>query len=202
MEEKLAKAISVIFHPLLIPSYLTLVVFNLNNYISLLIPTQAKLVIFSLILATTFVFPVVFVLIIKWRGLITSLQMGSREERVYPYTITGIFNFSGFYMLKQIQTPNVYNLVILGSAILILICLLINFYTKISAHLAGAGGLTGTLIGLSLHLNIDLILLIISAIFISGLIGFARLKLKAHKPFQIYAGFIIGMIVMTIFLLI
>ncbi len=202
MQDKLAKTISILLHPLLIPSYFTLLIFNLNNYISLLIPAGAKLVIFSLIFITTFIFPTIFILIIKRKGLIKSLQMESREERVYPYAIAGIFNFSAFYMIKQIQIPEEYYLLLLGSGALILICLVINFNTKISAHMVGAGGLTGALIGISMRLNIDLVVLIVLAILCSGLIGFARLKLNAHKPFQIYLGFICGMIVMTIFLLI
>lgn len=202
MQDKLAKTISILFHPLLIPSYFTLLIFNLNNYISLLIPAGAKLVIFSLIFITTFIFPTIFILIIKRKGLIKSLLMESREERVYPYTIAAIFNFSAFYMIKQIQIPEEYYLLLLGSGALILICLVINFNTKISAHMVGAGGLTGALIGISMRLNIDLVVLIVLAILCSGLIGFARLKLNAHKPFQIYLGFICGMIVMTIFLLI
>jgi hypothetical protein len=202
MQVKLAKTISILFHPLLFPSYFTLLIFNLNNYISLLIPAGAKFVIFSMIFITTFIFPAIFILIIKRKGLIKSLQMESREERVYPYTIAAIFNFSAFYMIKQIQIPEEYYLLLLGSGALILICLVINFNTKISAHMVGAGGLTGALIGISMRLNIDLVVLIVLAILCSGLIGFARLKLNAHKPFQIYLGFICGMIVMTIFLLI
>jgi len=202
MQDKLAKTISILFHPLLIPSYFTLLIFNLNNHISLLIPAGAKFVIFSLIFITTFIFPTIFILIIKRKGLIKSLQMESREERIYPYAIAAIFNFSAFYMIKQIQIPEEYYLLLLGSGALILICLVINFNTKISAHMVGAGGLTGALIGISMRLNIDLVVLIVLAIICSGLIGFARLKLNAHKPFQIYLGFICGMIVMTIFLLI
>lgn len=202
MEDKIAKTVSVLFHPLLFPSYFTLIIFDLNNYISLLIPTGAKLVIFLVIFVTTFIFPAIFILIIKQKGLINSLQMETREERVYPFAIAGIFNFSAFYMIKQIQVPEEYYLFLLGTGALILVCLAINFYTKISAHLAGAGGLTGALIGISLRMNIDLIMLITIVILCSGLIGFARLKLNAHKPFQIYSGFICGMIVMVIFLLI
>jgi membrane-associated phospholipid phosphatase len=105
-------------------------------------------------------------------------------------------------MIKQIRVPEEYYLFLLGSGSLILICLAINFFTKISAHLAGAGGLTGAMTGISIRLNIDLVMLITIIILCSGLIGFARLKLNAHNPAQIYAGFICGMIVMTIFLLI
>jgi hypothetical protein len=202
MEDKLAKIISVLCHPLLFPSYFLVFIFNLNNYISYIIPTDAKFMIFSLAFVMTFIFPIIFILILKQKGIIQSLLMESREERVYPFVVTGIFNFSAFYMIRQIQIPEIYYLFFLGSAALILVCLTINFYTKISVHLAGAGGLTGALMGISIKLNIDLVIPIVSVFILSGLIGFARLKLKAHQPFQIYLGFICGIIVMTAFLLI
>jgi hypothetical protein len=202
METKIAKTISVIFHPLLFPSYLIFIIFNLNHYISLIIPADARLIIFALVFATTFIFPAIFILIFKRKGLITSLHMESREERIYPFIIAGIFNFSTFYMLKQIQLSDIYSLLFLGSSVLIIICLVINFFTKISAHLAGAGGCAGALIGISWRLNIDLVLPILSVIFISGLIGYARLKLQAHKSVEVYTGFTVGMAVMTLFLLI
>ena len=201
MEDKLARIISILFHPLLFPSYFLLFVFNMNIYISLIIPANAKLMIFPLIFAMTFIFPTIFILIVKQKGLIQSLQMETREERVYPYVVTGIFNFTAFYIIRQIQLPEAYYLFFLGSSVLILICMTINFFTKISVHLASAGGFVGSLIGISIRMRIDLFFPILIVILFSGLIGFARLKLKAHQSFQIYSGFICGIIVMIIFLL-
>lgn len=201
MEERLAKAISYVFHPLLMPSVLMVLLFNLKNYTSFLIPFDAKLLLFAMIFALTFVFPVIFILVLKRKGLIQGMHLVSKEERVYPFAITAVFNFSAFYMIRQTQIPDVFYLFLLGSAVLILVCLLINFYTKISIHMAGIGGLTGTLIGLSLRLNIELTGLIVIAIFISGWIGYARLKLQAHQPVQVYLGFIGGAVVLGIIML-
>jgi hypothetical protein len=202
MEDKFAKIISVVFHPLLVPSFLTLILLNLNSYFSLLIPFDASLFIFALIFITTFVFPLFFILIIKRKGMIKSLQMESREERIFPFAIAGAFNLSAFYMIRQVQVPDVFYLFLLGSAIVTLVSLVITFYSKISVHMAGAGGLTGSLMGISMRLNLDLLNLIIIVIFLSGLIGFARLKLNAHKPVEIYSGFVCGIAIMIIIFLI
>jgi hypothetical protein len=202
MEERVAKAISYVFHPLLMPSVLTVLLFNLKNYTSFLIPFDAKLLLLAMIFALTFVFPLIFILVLKRKGLIQGLHLVSQEERVYPLAITAVFDFSAFYMIRQTQIPDVFYLFLLGSSVLILICLLINFYTKISIHMAGIGGLTGALIGLSLRLNIELTGLIVIAIFISGLTGYARLKLQAHQPIQVYLGFACGAVVMAMFMLI
>jgi len=44
------------------------------------------------------------------------------------------------------------------------------------------GGMLGALIGLSLVLYVNLPILIITTILVSGLVGFARLQLKEHTP--------------------
>ncbi len=201
MEEKIAKIISVVFHPLLIPTFTTLILFNINSYISLLIPYGAKLLILGMIFITTFLFPLLFIFIMKRRGIIKTLQIETREERVYPFAITAIFYFISYNMVRQLQISEIYHLFLLGSTILIVITLLINFYSKISIHMIGIGGLLGFLIGLSLRINTDVTGLIFLVILIAGIIGFARLKLSAHKPIQIYTGFIFGVIIMLIIFL-
>lgn len=157
--------------------------------------------ILGMIAITTFFFPVLFILIMKRRGMIKSLHMESREERLYPFVITAIFYFLTYQMIRQLQISDVYKLFMLGSAILIIISLTVNFVMKISIHMVGIGGLMGTLIGLSLHINLDLISSIIIAILIAGIVGFSRLKLAAHKPIQVYTGFLTGALVMGIILL-
>jgi len=197
MQEKIPKIISLIFHPLLIPSYLFISVFNMNSYVSLLIPTTAKFLIFSLVFITTFLFPLLIILIMKRRGLIKSLQMESKEERVYPFLLTGIFFFLSYYMLKQIQISEVFHLFLLGITILVFLSLLINFFSKISIHMVGIGGIAGALTGISIRINLDLVLLISFTILLAGFIGFARLKLKSHQPIQIYTGYLLGFLFMA-----
>jgi membrane-associated phospholipid phosphatase len=42
----------------------------------------------------------------------------------------------------------------------------------------------------------------IITVIISGLVGFARLKLKAHNQAQVYTGFLTGAFIMLLFFLI
>ncbi|MCK4288907.1 MAG: hypothetical protein KAW86_06865, partial [Bacteroidales bacterium] len=79
-----------------------------------------------------------------------------------------------------------------GATFLLIITLIINFFWKISIHMIGIGGMLGTLIGLSFLWMIDIPFLIILLILCSGITGFARLKLNAHNPAQVYTGFVIG----------
>ncbi len=202
MEEKIAKIISVVFHPMLIPSYTILILFNINNYISLLIPFSAKLLILGMVFITTFLFPILFIFIMKRKGIVKTLQMETREERIYPFAVIAIFYFLSYYMLKQLHISDIYYLFLLGATFLIIIALLITFYWKISVHMIGIGGMLGALIGISFRINVDFVILIALTVLCSGIVGFARLKLNAHKPLQIYTGFLSGVIIMLLVFLI
>ena len=56
----------------------------------------------------------------------------------------------------------------------------------------GVGGLVGMMLGMSERLTMDLNTLLILLFVIAGLVGFSRLKLNAHNPFQVYLGFVVG----------
>lgn len=202
MEDKFAKTISILFHPVLIPSWFTLILFNSNTYISLLIPLQLKYILFTMIFITTAMFPLLFVVMMVKRKIISDIFMRKREDRIYPLAITAIFYFLSYYLIRQLPLYDVFSLFLLGSTFLVFFSFLITFFWKISTHLIGIGGLLGGLTGLVIQLNLDFITMIIYGLLIAGLLGFARLQLNAHKPLQVYTGFILAFFVMlTIFLI-
>lgn len=196
MEEKLAKVFSVIFQPLLIPSITLFILFNLNNYIALIIPASAKQMILGMVFSITFVFPVIMIFILYKRGVIRTFTMSGREDRILPLFITGVFYFIAYHIIRQIQIDEIYQRVFLGSAFLVLIALVFSFIWKISIHMIGVGGMLGTFIGISQVIHTDLAMIVMIITIICGLTGFARLKLNAHNPMQVYAGFITGVGVM------
>lgn len=192
MEIKVSKTLSVVFHPLLIPTYTLLIIFNLNVFFSMIIPQVAKWQILGMIFLITFIFPLFMVILFQRIGIIKSLYMKTKEERTLPYLMTIIFYYLASYLLKQLQISPIFYYFILGSTFLIIITLIINFFWKISIHMIGIGGMFGTLMGLSFLFMIDIPFLIILLVLCSGITGFARLKLNAHNPAQIYSGFLLG----------
>ncbi len=192
MEERLAKVISVIFHPLLIPTYLIAVLINLNVFFALMIPDEAKWKIIILVLITSAIFPLIILYGMYRLKLVKSLLIDSREERLYPYIATSIFFFVSCYMIWQINISPVYYYCLLGASILAVLTLLINIFWKISAHTVSMGGVLGILIGLQTMLLIDIMWLLVITILISGIVGFARLRAGTHTQAQIYTGYILG----------
>jgi membrane-associated phospholipid phosphatase len=63
--------------------------------------------------------------------------------------------------------------------------------------MVGIGGLAGLIGYMIVHMQINLEFYLILTILAAGLVGTARLILGAHKPFEIYTGFLIGCVVVT-----
>lgn len=191
-EEKFAKIISTLFHPLLMPTYGFAVLFLTQNYISTFTTLNLKILILSVTFIFTFLLPAINAFILLKMGRIKSLEMESNEERVIPYSSTALYYFSLYYLFYNAEFPNIFKILVLGASISIVLTLLINFKWKISAHAIGIGGISGGIFGIVLRLHIDLHVILMFVILVAGLVGYARLKLNAHTPAQVYAGFLLG----------
>jgi membrane-associated phospholipid phosphatase len=201
IETGIAKAISIVLHPMLLSTYALAILFNMQVYFSIGIPVKAKWMIGILIFIVTGLLPMLLALLMARLGIIKSLQMNQREERIWPFAIAAIFYYLAYYLLKQLDLSPVYILFMLGAFVTVVTGLVISFFWKISIHMTGMGGLVGAFTGLSLRLMIDIPLLIVILIILSGLAGFARLQLSAHSPTQVLAGFVTGFaIFMLLFL--
>ncbi len=201
IETGIAKAISIVLHPMLLSTYALAILFNMQVYFSIGIPVKAKWMIGVLIFIVTGLLPMLLALLMARLGIIKSLQMNQREERIWPFVIAAIFYYLAYYLLKQLDLSPVYILFMLGAFVTLVTGLVISFFWKISIHMTGMGGLVGAFTGLSLRFMIDIPLLIVILIIFSGLTGFARLKLSAHNPAQVLAGFVTGFaIFMLLFL--
>jgi hypothetical protein len=192
MEKRLARIISVVFHPLLIPTYIIAVLINMRAFFALMIPDEAKWKIILLVFLTSAIFPMIALYGMYRLRLISNLMMEKREDRLYPYLAATLFFFLSFYMIRQINISPVYYYSLLGAALLALVTLMINVFWKVSAHTVSMGGVLGILTGLHLVLHIDLSWLIFATVFLGGIVGYARLRAGTHTDAQVYAGYLIG----------
>jgi len=189
------RIVSYLFHPLLYPFYLTLLLLFKDSFISLIVPLKLKIILLSFIFLMTFFLPALLIYILSYYkiGNVKNLLMIDKEERPIPYIITAIGFYSSYLFIRQIHLPltEILNIFLIGSSILILLTLLINTRWKISAHMVGIGGLTAMVIIMHLLL-FTLPFQLYAIIIIAGLLGTARLYLHAHSPAQVYIGFLLG----------
>ena len=200
-EAHLARFISCIFHPLLMPTYGFILLFCTQNYLSTFLPLNIKIILIALLFLFTFIFPALNAIILLKMGSIKSLEMEDPKERLLPYGTTFLYYIALLYLLYKLHFPVIFTMIVLGGACCILLTLLINLKWKISAHMVGVGGISGAMLALFYRLQSDLLLPFIIIILIAGIIGYARLKLNAHRPVQVYTGFLMGFLAQLILIL-
>ena len=195
----LEKIVSILFHPVFVPTITVFLVVKIYSNI-IILENQAGIIligtcVFSLIL------PLLSVFILLFKKKIDSLEMPKKEERFLPILFASIWMILGSYFMKEIfNYAPIIKSIYLGAIYVMLISLLITKKWKISLHMLAIGGATGVFIMLGFLFGQNLMLLLIT-ILISGILGYSRLSLKAHSLNQIYAGFIVGNIVMGLSIL-
>jgi hypothetical protein len=198
---KLARVISYVFHPLLIPTYILLLLLNLNSFLTLSLPVSFKLTLAGVVFLTTVLFPLFLTWMLYRLSIISSVVMAAKEERIYPILAISVFYYLTYFLLRGIHISAIFSIYMLGATLLAILSLMVNFYRKISLHMIGIGSFTGLFLGLSLNFGINLHAEICAGILLAGIIGFARLKSNAHQPAEIYSGFAMGVFVMTILMI-
>ena len=186
------KFISIVFHPIVIPTIGILLYFiftpiNVNNYV--------KATVLAFIFITTYILPLFILILFKKLNLIKSFKAESIQERKTPVVIMIIV----FYLLVSTfkKSPNLSDIGLLFYATCLgLICVYTLFSLKIktSIHLLSIGITTGFFFTLTTLYNENLILLISLLLLLSGLMANARLHLKAHTEKEVYIGFFIGFV--------
>lgn len=200
MYRKLSIIISVIMHPLLMTSFIFLLLFQFApNAISPL-DTQSMNNIVLAVLVTTCVLPVVSIASLQYsNGLLkqglSTLTLPGKRERVLPVFFTFLFYGITTYMfMVKLQLTNVLVVVLGGSSVIVLLVSLCSFFLRVSTHSAGVGSLIGYLLTIGLKYEYSKLMIpLVIALILSGLVMSARLYLNVHKPLDVLVGSLIGL---------
>ena len=190
---RVAKVLSIIFHPLLIPTFGFLILFNSGTYLSFL-DFEFKRMIFFLVVLSTLIIPLLLTLFLYYQKLLYSFNLSERRERYIPLIIVLVFYVFCYILLKRAPVPHHYHAFCFATVITTLLTLAVTLKWKVSFHMIGLGGLTGMIVFLIFSMRINLEFYLILAIIATGISGTSRLILDAHKPSQLYAGFILGLV--------
>ncbi len=201
----LAWALSIIFHPLLLLTYLTIIVIWFDPYgfgVNQLMDASSFLLQVGLM---TFFMPFVLVLMLKGLGFVESISLKDQKERIAPYLFTGLI-YMWLYqnLLNNPDVPIHYTILLLGVTISIFVTFFFNNFFKVSAHTVGMSGFVTALIILfdKFYLSsyaeelwgvtIDGEFLLIASIIFAGLVGTSRLILNAHSMKEVGWGYVFG----------
>ncbi|WP_439555797.1 hypothetical protein [Dyadobacter sp.] len=206
MNNRLAIILSVLFHPLILTTYLFALLFLLSPDLvgvsAFEFPALGSLL--TLLFLNTFVAPAVVTYYFMKMGVITNLYVDDVNERRLPYLATviiyGLATYLFGWQLQPVGEMAPQISVILASVTLSLVVVTcVSFFWKISAHATGIGGVIAMLAGLMIRFDEAALLNpLLIAILLAGLLLSARLQLNAHSPRQVFAGFLCGVLVSSL----
>lgn len=190
----LAHLVSYVFHPVLMPTIMTLVLYRLSA--ASFAGVEPKVFTLAYIIrigVNSAMFPIISVLLLKAVGFIESIHLRTSKERIIPLIISIIFYWWTNQIFKhEAATPVIIRILLQGSYWAVLAIFLINIFFKISMHTVAAGGVVGLMIVLMILSPISMTVPLFVALFFAGIVGTARMILKAHYPAEIWLGYIVG----------
>ena len=197
MNRTLALTLSVLFHPLLMPTFLFLVVLYILPPSVVTFPLDSRWIILSIVFFTTVIIPGLGTYFMYRYGFISSLHVSERPERTMPFFFTTVcFAITSYLFYQEQIFDRLLFYIMLLTTLSVLVVFLFSFRWKISAHSVGLGGALGILLLLHTYLpESPLLYIIVGTILITGAVMSARLALEAHTPAEVYTGFGFGLLV-------
>jgi len=190
-----AKAISYIFHPLFIPTY---IFWFLTIYFPFEFPgiTQKLLGlrIFSVFWMTAF-FPALSVFLLWRLKFIDNVFLRTQKERIIPFFITMFFYWWMYYLSRNFtDQPIALKFFFFGIFISTSVGVVINNYIKISLHGIAMGGALMAIILISNYYQINLSIPICVAIMLTGMVASSRFIAGNHTDAEMYIGIVVGIV--------
>ena len=200
MFRALSKFFSAVFHPLMMPTFVVIILLNSTSFLAYTTGETLKNFLYGIVFITTYVIPVVGVLLLWKNGFISSLEIPERKERYLPFILTTLCYFGAIYLLLKLPVPKIFALMIVGGLLATITAFIITLKWKISVHMIGIGGALGLILGYTqlFPTNMTHILMLIA--LVAGILGSSRLTLDAHTKSQVYVGFLVGFFVEIIYL--
>ncbi len=199
----LSEFVSYILHPIFLPFYAVVLFVWCNPYLwglphfsDPISNLQLAFInpISGIVLINSVFFPLVTIFLMRQLEFIDSYKVEDRRQRVLVFMTTSFFFIWTFMMLRN-NYSELMSDILLGATISLFAAFIINnLFEKISLHAMGMGGLLAIVITALNITHYDLTYLFLAVIFCSGLVGTARLILKAHQTREIYTGYMLGFV--------
>ncbi len=184
-----AQVISYLFHPGILP---TIGVVYILFVVPQVIDISLVFRITGIVFLGTYVGPMFGTILLRWTGIISSIHLVKKEERIYPYLTAAASMLATANFLARNEVPMEVTFSILASAVVVFASTIALPFFKSSAHMAGIAGFIALYLRLFDFYNQGSLLVVIALSFIAGAVAWARVYLKRHTLFELFSGSIIG----------
>jgi hypothetical protein len=196
-----ARIFSNLFHPFFIPTLSMFVLYFCFPYRFAEYEYKTKVVSIGLIFAITVIYPTIAIVVMSKLGMINSINLRERKDRIIPYVVTLTFYTWICYMALKPSNNNmlfpndfIFSHMMLAMTLSIIIAFVANNFLKVSMHMLGHGGFVGFLLFTAKFSPVNYEWIFVLALLVAGCVGTARLILKAHTLKEVIAGFSIAIL--------
>ena len=197
---RFANIYSAVFSPFYAPLWAFIWLF-LFSYLRLW-PWQYKVFILVIVCVFTILLPTLTIDLFRRLNRWTNWQLSHRKHRHLPYLVTIACYVACEWLFIQMNTALFMRGMILATLVAGVGCAIVNIWWKVSTHMAGMGGLFGTVISFSYLFYFNPIIPMCCLLLLSGVMGTSRMILRQHTLSQVIVGFLIGAFSAMTFILI
>lgn len=187
-----AKVISVIFTPFSIP-FLAFFILFVFSYLRIM-PLQYKLIVLGVVYCFTILMPTLTIFLFRKINGFSPEDLIERKRRYVPFILTITSYVFCLLMMHRLNIPWYMTGIILAALVMMIICVIVNLKWKLSEHMAGAGAVIGGLVAFSALFGYNPVWWLCVFIFVSGVLGTARIILQHHTLGEVMGGFAVGLI--------
>lgn len=197
-----ASTVYTLLSPLMVPTYVALFIFLLS-ILSIIVPGAATSYALTVFGATCIV-PLIVIFFLMRIGVVKSLDMLSRRERVLPYLVQFLaFGGVTLFLLFKGANPWIWT-IYCGAAATTLVNMAVNIRMRISNHCSATAAAVAALIvintyGVPQH---SLFWWMVGTVFFTGVAGTLAIIKGRHTVWEVISGYVTGFLGVILFSLI
>lgn len=201
--DKVAKIGSVVFHPIFLPMLMAYIILASSPF-RYPLGTDRFFVPLLITGIFTIAYPLLMLLICLGLGLVKSIELQDRRDRILPYIASMVFVFWAYFMMRKGGDPVIgeisilthhnplFEAMFLGIFFTLVLLLLATLFWKVSAHSASSVALILLVYHITPYANVSVLSWFILSVVIAALSAAFRLHLRAHDLGQIIIGWVLG----------
>jgi membrane-associated phospholipid phosphatase len=185
-----ARIISIIFTPFYLPLVGIAILFSFS-YMNML-PLSYKLLVVTIVYLLTILAPTLLIRLYRQHRGWSLLQLGHRRRRLVAYVISILCYLACIWLMFYYHIYHFIVIIVVAALIIQAVSVIVSIWWKISMHTAAIGGVAGALMAFAELFRFNPVWWLCIVVFLSGILGTARIVLRQHTLGQVVAAFFIG----------
>ena len=148
----------------------------------------------------TYLIPMLVIYILTVLGIIESVHLIKKQDRIYPYVVAAFSAILTSRILMNMGAPKEIIYSTLASAFVLVVSSVLIPFFKSSAHMAGIAGFTGLYLALFEKYNAGNLGTMLVLVGLCGAMAWARTALKRHTLRELFSGSVLGFLSLYVLL--